>query len=449
MYKVEKLFLQNQNKTLQSWLPTEITPEELRLKTDLNIHTYMKVSHSINLEYSILDLSLMFLETKLGRCDTWINVNNILTDELVLGYRLYHYPIAQDQDIIKNQLTTFDVLSEYHNERLHASYTSILSPNVRDNKYRVFDLPDLVISKDTYNDQYEDIKNALNQLDFTKVLPIVNGRFTRSLYDSTKDELYIKNGAKLCRNISIERHIHPDILLLDTTRFNGFTIVPLSICEFSFNKQINALATDFNSLATVTLPSVINLNNTVPWLVLNGIPYFNKELNIVNSNTVEFYPNRTLLKDSYIMHKWLINQPLIHTNIFEIQNTLNEILHSEIKNEDLSFFILFNTPNMFIHESICVPFIDFHTVMIHHFNHGLLYKKNTHGFKGYTYQLFTDGSAMLYMKDPGEFYITDEDENKDSFHGFNDFFCVHNDIIKDKAYSQYSLLSFTSEQIFA
>jgi hypothetical protein len=491
MYTIISLYLETIGQLTQAIDTNIYTPEEFRQLANLSIRQYMKVFKDER--YIVVDLSLMFMETKLGKFNTWSEIEAYLTDELVLGYAIDFYTEAEQNSRIKNQLTTIDALSTFSSgkEWLELAYVNINSPTIRNKQYKFFDMPDLVLTKvvtfdDTYLPSMD--KSILKTLDFTQCIPIVNGRFCRSIIDQDKDELYIRDGSKLCRNTYPALNLHPDILLLDTHRLNGHTIVPLSDCSIVSNKQVNTDATDYNSLVTVTLPASVNFTKVTPWLVLDGVPYFNTELNLFTNNSFQFYPNRTLLRTSKIHTQWLMNQSLPNTEIYEVDATLNDIFLDECTNEQSSsFVILFNVPSIHINEKICTNFLNYQALICENFNHGLLLKNNIHAFKSYTYHQLANDSAILYMKDSGEFYLVDEDDESVAFNGLGGFRSVKNEVtntvshdhvlgqsidtfsqlwnhqtfcnptgrglhrslyIPDIADSSYRLLSFTTDKIF-
>jgi hypothetical protein len=448
MYLIKNLYIQQSHGILKQYNTSEIVPENLRSNVTINTKLYLKVYNTDDLKIYILDLSLLFLETQLGQLFTWMDIEDELTDQLILGYTLQSYLLTFEQSIIINELTTYDVMSDYIVGRFKVEYTSIDNPYMRNNKYQIFNLPDLVISKSFTSHIYDIEKSEFETSDLTKMIPIINGRFTTCLYESSSKELFIKDGSKLCRNTSISKNIHPDILLLDTHRFNGHSIILLKDCVYKFNRLSNSNATDFNSQMTITLPEQYNLDYTTPWVVIDGIPYFNTFINKLDKHNIQFYPNRTIFKESKLYKQWLIGESLLNTEIYEINNTLDNLFKTELQ-QDSSFIILFNVPNIYIHESICVPFIKYQNVVTPNFNHGLLFKKNMHNFKSYTYQEGNNNQAILFMKDSGEHYQFDEDLHGSAFNSVSEFDCAHNDLFKDFADSQYSLLSFSHNQIYA
>lgn len=205
--------------------------------------TYLYVTTGTNnsVRY-VIDLSKYLLwEANLNLTQTVSTLATNLTDLQIAGYSSTKIPTV---DIATGAFNKrLNVTDAYIASDLTVEYTSLYTPDVRNDLYQRDVLNDLVVSSSTGRS-------------FANSLAAVNGVFHQTYF--YQDQLFIQNGFFNVKNSKQNK-----VVIFDTTSLGGHTIVPI--------KAANIDASNKNLFSGVTLTfDNIDFSGTTPMLVLGG-----------------------------------------------------------------------------------------------------------------------------------------------------------------------------------
>ena len=205
--------------------------------------TYLYVTSGTNnsVRY-VIDLSkYMLWESGINYTQTVSALATGLTDLQIAGYSSSKIPTV---DIATGAFDKrLNVTDAYIASDLTVEYTSIFTPDVRNDIYQRDTLNDLVVSSSTGRS-------------FANSLASVNGVFHQTYF--YQDQLFIQNGFFNVKNSKKNK-----VAIFDTTSLGGHTIIPITAAN------IDASNKDMFSGITLTFNN-INFSGTTPMLILGG-----------------------------------------------------------------------------------------------------------------------------------------------------------------------------------
>lgn len=399
--------------TISHIAPSAITPDQVKHDHDLAIRWYAELL--IDDITTIIDLSLVFTETKLGKLTTWDEINNNFTEAIILAYAA---PLPNFTNPEK-YLTSMSLLNSLDFE---LSYTSLTSPEERNIKQSKWRLKDLAIRK----------INPKNTTDLNNCLCSINGLISRPIL--FKDELLLKDGATFITSTS--KDCWPSITLLDFTNLGSLEIIPFSNCTTKFKSAGNV--PDPYADIEFYLPKHISLQNKTIFPVIAHSLFFQDSLIITSPYSISLSPYKLPIATSLLKRMNHQESFVDNTTIVYSQQSTNSYITSEMLKSDHygAFFVIVDTPNIYIEKTHTVNFSD--TVYTTQAKDGVLFDQTTQSF--YDYILINyDSQNDIYTNPARNIYPIDRvpDERLLSI---RDWSCIHNDVIPSLAESNYYIL---------
>lgn len=400
----------------------DITPIQLKESHDLNVRTYLTVSFIRDGEtkptVKTIHLSLLFTETVIGKCATWDEVVNELTEVMVDSYT------SKDLDI-ENPSKYLNQISVSNNLNLNMHYTTLKSPDLKDVPTLLWKLRDLSITQkeDTPKDE---------RIDFNKCLCSINGLLTKPYVFN--GELIVPEGMSFMLDSSDINW--PDVVLLDFSTLADFTIIPLSECEHQILKPENgnALGCDI----ALTLPDV-NLAGKSVMAVIGNTLILHDKLFVVDENTVHITPFKYPIHTNMLLKKKLEMAYIPNTDIYRTyEETLEQYVYTDMFKDDHegAFLIVVDTPSLYISDLPIAP-EDSGKKVRTHAPLGILRRRATWGIVDYVVREYNNVDILSISQAPNLF-VTDDKVHLEQF-GMDFFNCDHNETILNIGNSGYEM----------
>ena len=323
--------------SMESYAIESKTPAEVKEDHDLHTRWYLELYDETTGEYSDIDLSLIFLETKLAKCTSWDEFASQLTDMIIRAYTVS----VPDKD--SKNLTITHLLNS---DDFEISYCNIDVPEDRNMLIYKWRMPDLVITR----------INQKNTNIFKNCICSINGIVSRPYV--YKDELYIKNGNKVLSSTTDQ--FTPSIAMLDFSQLGDIEIIPLCDCT----GQVLSGST-FNSATyadiKVYIPNEYTLDNKTVFPVIAHSLYFPDNVTVSGSNSLVISPYKLPIRTSLVklyqhMNEVIANTDVINTKLSIEHYIRNCIVKTNINNgseldKDGNFLIVVNNPSIFIEKT--------------------------------------------------------------------------------------------------
>lgn len=228
--------------------PTEFTLAQIRESISLNSTFYILVSDdSVD---TLLDLPKLLLETTFGKCTTFDEILENLTETIMTTYKAEISAYSHQDDITDRYLRTI-ILGDTNLFDVH--YTDINQPSLKDDPQRKWKLKDLEIIARP-NDEQISIENCI---------PVMNGLMFRP--QVFNDRMYVKEGATFLWGT--DRDLNS--LVIDTSKMGGHSLIPMSDCEL-LGKSPTDGSVNLNAPLRVKLPGDEDLKDKSLLLVMQG-----------------------------------------------------------------------------------------------------------------------------------------------------------------------------------
>lgn len=301
---------------------------------ELNTFWYVKVFNSSTDEYYTIRLLDIMLDTPLGKVSTWDEFDTLLTEVICVAYST----TIPDTDKSKKVLRNINVINHLD---LELSYTSINTPEDRNNRYFRHIFTDIAISK----------KNPNVDIDFKNCLCSINGIITRPVV--FRDELFFKNGVKYFKNMT--SNSWPSVELIDFSKLGNIQIVSFSECEHSWRNELN----DPNPYTEITfnLPKNIDLRNKTVFPVVCNSLFFGDNIKITSPNTIILSPSKFPIT-SLLTKKMNYGGDLIENTLIGRTISQNKYITDILPNSyDDNFFVIIDIPRVFVSSQSTYEFV--------------------------------------------------------------------------------------------
>lgn len=202
------------------------------------------VIHIAHAQY-VLDLAKM-LTTEM-QVDVSMSLRDFLTERLtptvVARYQTTDIPLPDSTT--RKYMRRVDVYDAEAEDGCHLAYTSVHTPEIRNDIHRLETLPDIVVSS-----THRSLKNSL---------VAINGVFHSTRYYD--HELYALDG-----NSNIQNCKEARVVVMDTTAVGGHTIIPLTTDYYR-----NTIDQDPRQDVYLELPKRYDLTQGTPILIIDGV----------------------------------------------------------------------------------------------------------------------------------------------------------------------------------
>lgn len=399
-----------QKGSMESYDITSKTPAEVKEDHDLHTRWYLELYDNETGEYPDLDLSLIFVETKLNKCTTWEEFASNLTDVIIRAYTV-SVPKQNENNLIATHLL--------NHEDFELSYCNIDTPEDRNiNSFR-WRMPDLIISR----------LNQKNTTNFDNCICCINGLV--SMPYVFKDELFIKDGAK--HLLSTTDQHYPSMTLLDFSQLGDITIIPLSECTGKvLNGNISSNSATYTDIK-IYVPEEYNLNEKTVFPVIAHSLYLPKDITITGNKSLVISPYKLPIRTSLLKLYQHNNELLNNTDIIKIENSVENYIRNSIVKTNINtgneldtygnFLIVVDNPSVLIEKTSLSNYSE--SVFSSLATDGILYDQSTQSFYDYVkidYNSLTD----IYTTRCSNNYELDLPLN-DSIYGILSWDCVHNE----------------------
>ena len=353
----------------------DTTPDKVKKDHDLITTYYLAVSKDDDPDITIVvHYSMLLVETPIGQCSTWEEVEKTLTNVLVDSYEA----IIPDFDNPKKALISYQLLPS---DDFDVAFTSIQSPEERNITRFRWRLTDLVVSK--LNDDLP--------VDFKNCLVTINGLVSRPVI--YKNELYIKDGTKFMHDTT--EYKEPNITLLDFGELGGIDIVPFSKCTYKVktNKTIPTWDADIEFY----LPENIDLTNATVFPVVLNTLFWPNDTWITSKRTVTISPQKLPLHIAMLKQDFRTNHFVEDTSIIVTDYELKDYITTTMFEDSHygAFFLIVKNPNIFIKKIHAQNYTDTLYTTVAGVN-GLIFDQTT--------QSFLDSTKVAYTSTT-DFYL--------------------------------------------
>ena len=337
MRTVELIFTKDttfESYDLESELRNVYTPLYIIQHLELNTFWYIKVFNSKTDEYYSVNLLEVMLDTPLGKVSTWDEFDSLLTEVICVAYQVT-IPDANNSDKVLRNINVINHLD------LEISYTSIKTPEDRNNRYFKHRLTDIVISK----------KKPTVDIDFSNCLCSINGTIVRPVY--FRDELFFKNGVEYFRNMTEDSW--PSVELIDFSKLGNMQIVSFSECKHTWRNDKNE-PNPYTEI-TFTLPSNINLRNKTVFPVICNSLFFGDNTKVISSNEIILSPSKFPIS-SLLLKKMNYTGDLIENTLIGRTISQNKYITDILPTSyDDNFFVIIDVPRVFVSTSSTMEFV--------------------------------------------------------------------------------------------
>lgn len=314
-----------------------ISLNQVKEESILSSCFYLEVCPDTTEPCVILNLSLLLLETEVGKCSTWTEVLSMINSVILESY----WVILPDFDRPTSAVRSISPLSE---EGFTLSYLDMDVPEDRDIKQFRESMKDLGIRK----------TGEISRFDLNHCLCSVNGMISRPVMFN--DEMLLKDGAKFMW--STTDILHPNLMLLDFSDFGGFEIIPFSSCEKKFKNYNNH--PDFQTEIKMILPENTDLSDCTVFTVINHTLFFPTDIKIVNKRTIVVTPglyrlNMSMLKKSAVSSDFVYNT-YVNISDQKVKTYVEETMFSP--EEFGAFFVVVKSRDLWIKRTSISNFVD-------------------------------------------------------------------------------------------
>lgn len=398
MAEVTKLYLVERN-TIKIFDPTDVTPKEFQAKVGLNKKLYISIYLSRVVPQRALDYSHMVTDYNLGKIETWSELTEALTDELIDGYssELPGYEPGTVSPI--NYPVYWDALSTLNT--FNISYSDIHSDLTNFFAFR-WNLKDL---------KFELQKDPLEVPNLKNCIPIVNGFICRPVYHPTRECLYAKEGAHLCWQQGVHRT--PEASLVDMTKLGGYFVEEIKFNgdpERFTSLKVLSVHTDFDTTSDWVIHTPHNLNEVTPILVIAGIPLLPDQYQVLSPHSLKFNLRILPLHYALAFRQYLYAQTNSNADIAYSTLSLQDYLYKQvtIKQDELSpdtFVIYVKSPKLYVtREHLDVW--NKNLVMNLYTEEGLLQHNATGCIRSYHMEEYSDRKELT-IQNMEDFYVAD------------------------------------------
>lgn len=381
--KVETIY-KKQRFSLQELNPSNTTLATL-FSSDSGFSTvYIKVSDPSLTRTYMVNLNELMLETPIGRCVTWAEVEATLTLSHLQMYEATIDTTGTKQPHVVSVLSSTDFT---------VSYGSLMTPNVRNMNSLKWKLKDLIITK----------KNTC-PINFNNCICSVNGVMVRPII--YHGEMFIPNGATYLYNTGIGKGAN--IVLIDFTPLGGCTCIPFSYCK----KKITNMNFIENSDMYLTIPEDKDLTNKTVFVAMGYTLDLLDNATVVSPKDVLISPYKwplalSLSKSYESSAKYVRNTQLIHVDTTVESYLLNGMFSPDHYG---AFLLVVNNPSINRTLEYCTELLKYKTYRCKQ-TPSILVHENSKAILDYTHVPYNT-EHILYIDNPPAMHLIKEPEIK-------------------------------------
>lgn len=390
MYELIRVYTK-EGHVINHYTPSELTLQMCidRSRTTSNLLYVAAIKIIDTKEIVGLNASLIMQERVRHGTDTWQSFMNQLTEEWIKGYKIDLFGLLPDSNVPRYPWVFYYPFKHFG---LTPHYCSVDNKTIRDDKYRKYDLPDLVISKDKNHPVVVNSKDY--QLpDLSNCISITHGLCTRSLYDKDSDELYILDGNRYLFSTT-NNDSSQETTLIDFSTLGRIKQIPFSELDIKFQNKYSVFNTDASWI--INLPDDISFNTHTVLVVIAGTILFPVEYIRLSNKSLSFEPN-TLPINQLIKIKNKASGP--EEPVFETTESTYEYLiqiTSGNKRSD-AFIITIDNPDIYTYISNVTPY-SLHYMGLHDKLGSAIRRKSTRQILPYTF-FNLDSTHVSYFGD--------------------------------------------------
>lgn len=360
--EIRNIYKRTQNRIFK-YNKDEHSLNDIKQEHILGVSFFVEVEEQADTNQNkvVTNLSELLLETSIGKCSDWDDVELLLTPAMCDSYSYILPNVDNPAKAVRfiNPLNTSD---------FEVGYTHLSTPEDRNIKIMIDKLTDLVITK----------KNTASPFNLSNCICTVNGLVSRPyMYN---DELIVKHGMSFM--YSTHEFRHPSVGLLDFSELGGMEIIPFSSCTRRFKNEGNIVSTGTD--IEFILPQSVNLTHKTIFPVVANTLYFphivqttttrslvlkNGTINISNALLKKAFHTETYLDSTYIIKPEQTALDYIATSMMNV-------------NDYSAFFIVVNTNPVQIYETPLCHFAG--SVESSVPNDGILFDQTTRSILDYT-----------------------------------------------------------------
>lgn len=310
------------------------TPLYVIQHLDLNTFWYTKIFDSNTDTYYTINLLEVMLSTELGKVSTWNEFDNLLTEVICISYSVTLPETENTTKILRN-------INVINHLDLELSYTSIHTPEDRNNKYFKHRLTDIVISK----------KNTTVDIDFKNCLCSINGMIVRPIY--FKDELFFKDGVNYFKKMTHDSW--PSVELIDFSKLGNIEFVSFSECKKEWRNELGN--PDPYTEIKFTLPDHIDLRNKTVFPVVCNSLFFGDNTKVISSKSIILSPSKFPIS-SLLIKKMNYGEEFIENTLIGRTVSQNKYITDILPNSyDDNFFVIIDNPHVFVSSKSTYEFV--------------------------------------------------------------------------------------------
>lgn len=364
----------------------DTTPDKVKEDHDLATTYYLAVAKDDDPDTILtVHYSMLLVETPIGKCSTWDEVKQSLTNVLVDSYAAS----VPDFENPQKALISYQLLPS---EDFDVAFTSIQSPEERNISRFRWRLTDLVVTK-----LNEDLS-----VDFKNCLVTINGLISRPII--YKDELYIKDGTKFMHDTTEDKE--PNITLLDFGELGGIDIVPFSKC--SYKVKTNKTIPTWDADIEFYLPEDIDLTNATVFPVVLNTLFWPNDTWITSKRTVTISPQKLPLHIAMLKQDFRTNHFVDGTSIIVTDYQLKDYITTTMFEDSHygAFFLIVKNPNIFIKKVHAQNYTDTLYTTTANVN-GLIFDQTTQSFLDSTRVPYTSTTDFYLQPIPSIMRLDD------------------------------------------
>lgn len=414
---VEKVYKRGKA-SFTSFNRDDFSLDELFRDVDINTHYYMTCLYKD--EEIDVDLSLLVTDTSIGKCQTFLEVQDNLTEELLFGYRVELD--IKDSGGLKRSLQSFSLFSE---QGISIHYADRRTPEDRDipqfkRRYR-----DLIL---TDEDGEKRVENYLVSVNGLLTVPM---RF--------KGELFLRNGAKYL--YSNDKTDTPGLVVLDTKNLGGYEIVNFSECEFTPLTEFKQFLIEGDLKIKFPNDRGLDYSELTPILIFNNTLFTPDKFQRISMDEIVIHPYIMPLVNAKVEREVSTENPLRGTCIYKNDVSLHDYFleSSKGKRDDECCIILLKTKELFLDKKDVKRDFDDKTIFLSNKINGILVEKATKRIIDFTSVKYGEKNN-LFLERKEELFTYCEDNHSGFITIETPHYGVEKEFSSNRANSDYEMI---------
>lgn len=378
MYDINKIY-RVRSMVITQYEKTELTLTEAKQQIDLNTRFFISVGEKDTKCYSAsfgLPLNLLLLETPFALCETWVDVENTLSEMWVKSYKENIPGFVANGDFRKSLLGyyAFQYRKEIVDEETDT--TTVESFNVDYFDHRTWDKRNIPLFKGVMPDL---LITGPSRINHKNCVVCANGHMLLTEYvapmNDHGEQLLVKDGAR--HLWSTNKEFYPDVICFDFSELGETTQYPFS--QFvEYNKNYDGF-----SQLHFRFPDK-DMHEYTPLLVIAGSIYFPHELmksgDSLYFNITQSHVSDMLLKKLHDTDEYVSGTVALYDDK-SAKEYLVQTMWSDACRD--AFIILIKNNQIYVEEHLDYQFPISQSIQSHVHTPGVLRKRSTGSIEGY------------------------------------------------------------------